>query len=131
MTTMQAGSTLVRKLGAKPRRRGQVRARRAAGEIPLDASERSRGIERLVGVDPFDPIGHGWIEDPRHDRGREVLESFDAVERLGGLHADELNWSEPAQILARSHQGSRGAECRHEVGQSALPSASRSPVRSS
>src|SRR5687768_5369946 len=88
-------ATFFRKLGAKSRHRGQIRPGGAAGKIPLDASESARGIERLVGLDPFYAIRHGWIEDPRHDRRRQVLETFDAVKRLGGLHSDELNRSEP------------------------------------
>src|SRR5687767_5018764 len=110
---------LVRKLQAKSRRRGQVRARRAAGEIPLDASERSRGVKCLLGVDAFNSIWHSWIENPRHDRRRQMLESFYAVEGLGRLDTDELNRGTSAQVPARSHERAGGAECGHEVRQRA------------
>jgi hypothetical protein len=44
-----------------------------------------------------------------------VLEAFDTVKCLGGLHTDELNRSVIAQVLAGSHQRSRRPQSRHEM----------------
>src|SRR2546421_117732 len=95
--------------------------RAVACEKPLVADEPLGHVPAEVRRDAELAVELGLLVDARDDARGHVLEAFQAVQRLGGLHGDHLHGAiarlEPSP---RTHDGAAGADAHPRVGDAAF-----------
>src|SRR5690606_34489279 len=97
-------------------RSGQRGAGRDPGEDALHPGKLPGKRIRVVSIDANLHVGHTLVVDRRHDGGRQVFQSLDAVERFSRLHG----YQRDRRILLTqkrpgAHHGPGRTQSRHEV----------------
>src|SRR5205085_11798040 len=98
-------------------RASRRRARAVPREKPLVADEPLGHVPAEVRRDAELAVELGLLVDARDDARGHVLEAFQAVQRLGGLHRDHL-YGAVARLEAppRAHDGAAGPDADHRMG---------------